>query len=1037
MTRLRSAGRRSGATAVAAAVIGGLLGGATGAGALPQQPHTDGSVTDAERTAQDGVPAVWPRPQSIRAHGSFVPVTREVTLLAGPDADPYALDVVREVLRDAGAHTVHHPDPDADPGAQPAGPGTVVRVGGASAEQALHTLGARERGDLPAGGYRLATGQVDGRGTVALAGRGDAGLFHAAQTLRQLLTEHDGGTGFAGVLVRDWPASSARGVAEAFYGEPWSHRERLAQLDFLGRTKQNRYLYAPGEDGYRQARRWRDPYPADRRAGFRELAQRARRNHVTLAWAVSPGQSLCFSSAQDRRALLRKLDAMRALGFGAFQLQFDDVSYTEWHCDEDASTYGSGPQAAARAQADLANAVADHLAARQPGTAPLSVLPTEYYQQGRTEYRKALAHALHDGVQVVWTGVGVVPQTITGGELAEVRKAFPHHPLVTMDNYPVNDFAPDRLFLGPVRGREPAVASGSAVLLSNAMPQALASRIPLFTAADYAWNPHGYRPGTAWRAAVEAAAGPDGDSRAAVRTLAANEASSILGGTESAYLQPLLEDFWAAHGGTDPDRLSDAAGRLRRAFAGMRAAREDVPEPLAEETGRWLDQLARLGAAGECALDMLLAQSRGDGGAAWQAQQELHRLDKRIDDSEVTVGKGVLPQFVDRALRAFEDWTGVRGKAFGDEALHGGPPGEDGGSLRRAADGDPATAYRAESAPAPPGAPRGRGEVPQQPGAVTAPLPRARELRAVTVLSGPHSGTRADVQVHVPGAGWQTLGHLSGSGWTQVDAHGVEADAIRLRWQDGSQAPVVHEITPWYADMPSAALSLSRTETYAAIGGDGAKVTAELTARRPGDVEDRLRVEAPDGFTVRAPRRLTVPRGSTTKVPVTVTAGKDVRPGTYRVPVSFGSEHTVLTVHAFPDTGGPDLARGADAAASAVEASDFPAAAVTDGDPDTRWSSPQRRDDAWVRVKLPHRARVGKVVLHWQDAYASRYRVQVSPDGRHWRTAATVRKGRGGTESVRMDAPADTRFVRVRCDERGTRFGYSLWSVEVYAVRDR
>ncbi len=73
------------------------------------------------------------------------------------------------------------------------------------------------------------------------------------------------------------------------------------------------------------------------------------------------------------------------------------------------------------------------------------------------------------------------------------------------------------------------------------------------------------------------------------------------------------------------------------------------------------------------------------------------------------------------------------------------------------------------------------------------------------------------------------------------------------------------------------------------------------------------------------------------------------------------------------------------------------------------------------------------MVLHWQDAYASRYRVQVSADGRVWRTAATVAEGRGGRESVRMDA-ADTRFLRVQGEKRATRFGYSLWSVETYAV---
>ncbi|HEY9440982.1 MAG TPA: discoidin domain-containing protein, partial [Streptomyces sp.] len=79
--------------------------------------------------------------------------------------------------------------------------------------------------------------------------------------------------------------------------------------------------------------------------------------------------------------------------------------------------------------------------------------------------------------------------------------------------------------------------------------------------------------------------------------------------------------------------------------------------------------------------------------------------------------------------------------------------------------------------------------------------------------------------------------------------------------------------------------------------------------------------------------------------------------------------------------------------------------------------------------------RLGQVVLHWQDAYASRYRVQVSADGRIWRTAATMEDGRGGVESVRMDAK-ETRFIRVQGDARGTQFGYSLWSVEAYAVAE-
>lgn len=79
--------------------------------------------------------------------------------------------------------------------------------------------------------------------------------------------------------------------------------------------------------------------------------------------------------------------------------------------------------------------------------------------------------------------------------------------------------------------------------------------------------------------------------------------------------------------------------------------------------------------------------------------------------------------------------------------------------------------------------------------------------------------------------------------------------------------------------------------------------------------------------------------------------------------------------------------------------------------------------------------RLGQVVLHWQDAYAKGYRIQTSADGKSWRTAATVKDGHGGRESVRMDA-RDTRFVRVQGDKRATRYGYSLWSVEAYAVAE-
>ena len=155
-------------------------------------------------------------------------------------------------------------------------------------------------------------------------------------------------------------------------------------------------------------------------------------------------------------------------------------------------------------------------------------MPTEFYQDGATDYRRGARRASWTAGSR-WRGRASAwcRAPSPGSELAGARDAF-GHPLVTMDNYPVNDYAQDRIFLGPYTGREPAVATGSAALLANAMEQASASRIPLFTAADYAWNPKGYRPQESWQAAIDDLAGGDAETREALRALAGNDASSIL-----------------------------------------------------------------------------------------------------------------------------------------------------------------------------------------------------------------------------------------------------------------------------------------------------------------------------------------------------------------------------------------------------------------------------------------------------------------------------------------------------------------------------
>ncbi|MFF9980814.1 beta-N-acetylglucosaminidase domain-containing protein [Streptomyces erythrochromogenes] len=1000
---------RKRSTAAAIAVIGSLLGGAVASAplgflaspSLPDGPTAapgtagaagaggvgaNGAVgpvldpgADTPRSAAEG-PAVWPRPQSMAADAAReIPLGREAVLVAPADADPHAVRVVREALRKAGVKTLHEPEPGEPLPAR----GTVVRLQDAGAQEALLALGASAATDLPNGGYRLAVGRPGGRDTVALAGVGEEGLFHAAQTLRQLLASTSGKV--PGVLVRDWPAAPVRGITEGFYGQPWTEEQRLAQLDFMGRTKQNRLLIASGDDQYRTTG-WREAYPKERQQEFRTLAERARANRVVLAWAVTPGQSMCLSSAADRAALARKVDSMWDLGFRAFQVQFQDVSYTEWGCRADRQQYGRGPEAAAKAHAEVANELAAHLASRYPGAPALSLLPTEYYQEGATAYRTALARGLDARVEVAWTGVGVVPRTITGRELAGARSALGQQPLITMDNYPVNDWDPGRIFLGPYAGREPAVAGGSAALLSNAMQQPILSRIPLFTAADFAWNPRGYRAGESWQAAVRDLAGSDPREREAVAALAGNTTSSGLKQEESAYLKPLVERFWKARAAGDP-----AAGtELRKAFTVLREAPARLTA-LSDEAGPWLERLSRYGTAGELAVDVLQAQARGDGAAAWQASRALAEAREALTEpGPAQVDKAVLDPFLEKAASEADAWTGVA---------------------------------------------RTTGTVTKDAQAWTVRLDSVRPVSAVTVMTDPlPAGSRgAVVEVHVPGEGWRKVGDAAASGWTQIDTAGLRADAVRLAW--AGAAPVVHQVVPWFGDGPRARFELTDgAKTDAEIGGAPQKVTAQLSALGPGEVRGPLSAQPPAGIEVRLPQTAVVPRGGRASIPLEVVVAANTPPGTYQVPVAFDGESRTLTVRAVPRTGGPDLLRTARASSSANETAAFPASAAVDGSPSTRWSSPAV-DGAWWQAELSAPARVGRLELHWQDAYPSAYRVETSADGVTWRPAAAVTSSRGGRESLRLDAPAaDTRFLRVTCERRATRYGCSLWSAEAYAV---
>ena len=79
------------------------------------------------------------------------------------------------------------------------------------------------------------------------------------------------------------------------------------------------------------------------------------------------------------------------------------------------------------------------------------------------------------------------------------------HEHLLWDNYPVNDFAPETLYLAPLRGRDPRLAEGRLLgIIANAMVQAVPSKLALATIAEWARDPAAYEPLAAFERALAA-----------------------------------------------------------------------------------------------------------------------------------------------------------------------------------------------------------------------------------------------------------------------------------------------------------------------------------------------------------------------------------------------------------------------------------------------------------------------------------------------------------------------------------------------------
>lgn len=317
---------------------------------------------------------------------------------------------------------------------------------------------------------------------VVIAGRDGSGTYYGVQSFLQMAQQQQ----VMQVTITDWPSIKKRGVIEGFYGNPWSTADRKSQFDFYGANKMNVYVYGPKDDPYHRSQ-WRTAYPTAEGKVIQQLAEYAAAHKVEFVWAVHPGGDIKWN-ATDSANIVKKFETVYKLGVRSFSVFFDDIG-------------GEGSRA--EKQAGLMNYIWDNFVKKHDDILGLSICPTQYNRGWSSgDYLSILGTQMYPQIDIMWTGNSVVDM-INESDVTWITNQIRRKPYIWL-NYPVNDYCIGHMLMGKTYGNDTKKGFGSTLqaFCSNPMEYAEASKVSLYSIADYSWNVEKYDAQSSWERAI-------------------------------------------------------------------------------------------------------------------------------------------------------------------------------------------------------------------------------------------------------------------------------------------------------------------------------------------------------------------------------------------------------------------------------------------------------------------------------------------------------------------------------------------------------
>ena len=413
---------------------------------------------------------------------------------------------------------------------------------------------------------------------IRIEAQTERGLHYGFMTLFQLIN----GTKCPLITVKDAPRNALRGVIEGFYGTAWSHEYRKELFAFMGEQKMNAYIYAPKDDPKHRTQ-WRVRYSGAELKRMEDLITTANENYVKFIYAISPGGDINLGAGYetDFEKLMAKCEQMYELGVRDFAIFLDDI-----------------PTLDAEGHARLLNDFQTKFVETHEGMSDLIAITTEYTDAFLTDYTTKIAPLIHEDIELMWTGPGVVPASITNASLKQIIKRYNRNVFIWW-NYPVNDVLVNNLYMGACEGLEADLYQSITGLVANPMNQGYASMVPLFTTADYLWNPSDYSKKDSLVAACNAIA-PDA-AQALLDFISMTCESPMNSHTDSVELKTLLD----AH---KQNATAESLAALKAYYTRMVENAETLAamenKDLFKDIAEWVEKYAAYGKMGQAFVAM-------------------------------------------------------------------------------------------------------------------------------------------------------------------------------------------------------------------------------------------------------------------------------------------------------------------------------------------------------------------------------------------------------------------------------------------------